>query len=340
MPELRKDPVSRRWVIIATERGKRPTDFVKVAPAVDDTGCPFCEGRERMTPEEVLAYRRVGSDPNGPGWWTRVVPARNSLLHYKGDIMRQGESIYDRMNTFGVHEIVIESPQHTLDLTTVPPSHFEHVLSAYRDRILEIRKDPRIRHLLIVKNYGKDAGSTFLKQHPHSHILGFPVVPRRVVDKFKGAQKFHSFRERCLWCDMLLQEQKEGTRVILDNKHFLSFAPFAARFPFEATIAPKRHMSRFEELSADELRHLADILRNTLARIFRVLQAPAFNYVFFSAPYDPKYDDLFHWHIEIMPRVTGIAGFEWGSGFYINPKSPEESAEALREAADCDIHAD
>jgi UDPglucose--hexose-1-phosphate uridylyltransferase len=242
------------------------------------------------------------------------------------------------MNTFGVHEIVIETPQHNLDLAATPPAHFEHVLSAYRDRMLEIRKDRRILHMQVVKNYGKDSGSTFTKTHPHSHIIGFPVVPRRVVDKFKGAQKFFSFRERCVWCDMVLQEQKDGSRVILENKHFLSFAPFASRFPFEATIAPRRHMCHFEDLSRDEIVHLADILRNTIARIFKVLQAPAFNYIFFNAPYDPRYQDVFHWHIEIIPRVTGIAGFEWGSGFYINPKAPEEAAETLRATADSDLH--
>lgn len=285
-----------------------------------------------MTPEEVLAYRSVGSRANGPGWDTRVVPDRKPLMTPEGSLQRKGISIYDRMNTCGYHEIVIETPEHNATMETIEPRQLEQVLWAYRDRIEEMRKDPRITHVLMVKNSGRDAGSSFSRVHPHSHILGFPVVPKRVVDKFRGAQKFFQFRERCIWCDMLIQEQEQRERVVLENDHFLAFTPFASRFSYEVCIVPRRHHAHFEQISNVEIVHLADILKKTMKRIFHVLQAPAYNYIFFTAPWEHRYEQHFHWHIEIMPRISGIAGFEWGTGFYINPMAPEDAAQILREA--------
>ncbi len=331
MPELRKDPVTRRWVIIASERGKRPSDFVKTEIVENNSGCPFCEGREKMTPPEVLSYREVGTDNDTPGWTTRVVPDSNPLLSPVGDLERRGISIYDKMNTFGFHEIVVETAEHNQNILTMEPWHIEKVLWAYKERINEIKKDDRIDHVLMVKNFGHDSGSRFQLVHPHSHILGFPAVPKRVVDKFRGAKKFFEYRERCIWCDMLLQEKDLQDRVIMENEHFLSFCPFASRFPFEAMIVPKTHRSHYEELTNEEIVHLAHILKHTVGKIFKALSSPSFNYIFFTAPWEVRYEEHFHWHIEIMPRVTGIAGFEWGTGFYINPTSPEAAAEILRE---------
>jgi len=207
----------------------------------------------------------------------------------------------------------------------------EQMLWAYKDRVNEIKKDPRICHVMMVKNYGRDAGSISKMVHPHSLIFGLPMIPKRVVDKFRGSQKFFQFRERCIWCDMLIQELDQKERIVMENKHFVAFTPYASRFPFEVMIVPKEHSSHYEDLTNNDIVHLAHIMKKTISKIYKVLGDPAYNYIFFTSPYEQRYEEHFHWHIEIMPRITGIAGFEWGSGFYINTTSPEEAAAMLRE---------
>jgi UDPglucose--hexose-1-phosphate uridylyltransferase len=309
LPELRKDPVTGRWVIIATDRAKRPNDFVREKVQIRGSGfCPFCYGNEAKTPPEIMAYRSDGSGRDTPGWSLRVVPNKFPALGIEGHENRRAEGLYDKMNGLGAHEVIIETPQHNLTLASMPTRQVEDVLWAYRDRILDLKKDRRFKYILIFKNHGEAAGASL--EHTHSQLIALPVVPKRVAEEVGGAQKHYTDKERCIFCDIIWQEMENKVRVIAENEGFLTMAPFAPRFPFEMWIIPK-HM---------------------LVRLDRVLDCPAYNYVIHTSPIGESTEDYYHWHMEIMPKLTKLAGFEWGTGFYINPTPPEESAKFLREA--------
>ena len=331
MPELRKDPVTGRWVIIATDRAKRPSDFVREkVQAKQVTFCPFCSGNEKKTPPEILAYRSDGSGRDAPGWSVRVVPNKFPALGIEGSLSRQGEGLFDKMNGIGAHEVIIETPDHALTLASMPVDRVEQVLWIYRDRIIDLKRDARFKYILIFKNHGEAAGASL--EHPHSQLIALPVVPKRVREEVDGARGHYNFKERCIFCDITRQESDSGTRVIAENQHFIVLAPFAPRFPFEMWIVPKVHRSAFEECQKGEMEQLATILKDMLTRLDRVLDYPPYNYIIHTSPISEAAQDYFHWHLEIMPKLTKVAGFEWGTGFYINPTPPEESAKFLREA--------
>jgi UDPglucose--hexose-1-phosphate uridylyltransferase len=331
LPELRKDPVTGRWVIIATDRAKRPTDFVREKVQIRGSGfCPFCYGNERKTPPEILAYRSDGSGHNAPGWTLRVVPNKFPALGIEGSLNRQGEGLYDKMNGIGAHEVIIETPEHNLTLATMPARRVEEVLWAYRDRIIDLKKDRRFKYILIFKNHGEAAGASL--EHTHSQLIALPVVPKRVAEEVEGAREHFNFKERCIFCDIIRQENESGVRVISENPDFLALAPFAPRFPFEMWVIPKTHQCAFEETQKHEFEQLAPMLKDLLLRLDSVLDYPAYNYIVHTSPIGESAEDYYHWHMEIMPKLTKVAGFEWGTGFYINPTPPEESAKFLREA--------
>jgi UDPglucose--hexose-1-phosphate uridylyltransferase len=332
LPELRKDPITGRWVIIATDRAKRPTDFVREKVQIRGSGfCPFCYGNENKTPPEILAYRNDGSMRNTPGWSLRVVPNKFPALGIEGSLNRQGEGLYDKMNGIGAHEVIIETPDHNLTLATMPARRVEEVLWAFRDRIIDLKKDRRFKYILIFKNHGEAAGASL--EHTHSQLIALPVVPKRVAEEVGGAREYYTFKERCVFCDILRQETESGVRVISESSDFIALAPFAPRFPFEIWLLPKAHQSSFEESQRHEFEELAPMLKDMLSRLDRVLDYPAYNYIIHTSPFSESTEDYFHWHLEIMPKLTKLAGFEWGTGFYINPTPPEESAKFLREAA-------
>ena len=332
MPELRKDPITGRWVIIATERAKRPSDFVRDKVEIHGSGfCPFCYGNEAKTPPEIIAYRNDGSTRNSPGWSLRVVANKFPALGIEGSLNRQGEGLYDRMNGIGAHEVIIETPDHQKTLAMLSPRQIEDVLWAYRDRILDLKKDRRFKYIMIFKNHGEAAGASL--EHTHSQLIALPVVPKRVREETDGAREYFNFKERCIFCDIIRQETESGIRVIADTPAFIAVAPFAPRFPFEIWITPRVHQSAFEDSQKQEFEQLALILKDMLMRLDKVLDFPAYNYIIHTSPIPESPNEHYHWHLEIMPKLTKIAGFEWGTGFHINPTPPEESAKFLREAA-------
>lgn len=330
MPELRRDPITGRWVIVSTEISRRPSDFAQDhVVAHGDPHCPFCVGHEQRTPPEVLAYREGGA-PNQGGWRLRVVPNKFPALRVEGDFKRQGEGIYDKMSGIGAHEVIIETPDHVVHQSELPEIRIEDIYWAYRDRILDLRKDRRLRFILLFKNHGTAGGSTV--EHTHTQLIALPVVPKRVQEEIDGAKRYYDFKERCICCDIAHQELATGHRVVLETDHFVAFCPYAPRFPFETWILPLRHRSHFEESDAAEIRNLAWVQRAILRKIDKVLEHPPYNWMVHSAPVQEPAMPHFHWHIEIIPRLTRVAGFEWGSGFYINPTPPEEAAKFLRDA--------
>jgi UDPglucose--hexose-1-phosphate uridylyltransferase len=333
MPELRKDPVIGRWVIIATERSKRPNDYLfnSKPPIVEHRFCPFCPGNEDKTPPEILSYRKDGSKPNAPGWHVRVVPNKFPALRIEGGINREGEGIYDKMNGIGAHEVIIETPDHKETLTSLTDKQREEVLWSYRDRVLDLKKDKRFRYTLLSKNQGEAAGASV--EHAHSQLIALPIVPRNVIEELHGAKDYYNYKERCIFCDIIRHELSAKVRLVSENDHYVSITPFAARFPFETWILPKSHDPYFEDSQKYEFEALSRILGETLKRQDLALNNPPYNFIIHSSPVNQSYhdEDYYHWHLEIMPRLTNVAGFERGTGFYINPTPPEEAAKFLRE---------
>jgi UDPglucose--hexose-1-phosphate uridylyltransferase len=328
MSELRKDPIVDRWVIVAPERGQRPSDVHLQPGRQPPNVCPFCPGHERMTPNEVLAYRHSHTLPNTPGWTVRVVPNKYPALGLHGT---RGESVgglFGVMNGVGAHEVIIETPDHEASLATLPVRHIEQVLWAFRGRLQELRQDRRLQVGLIFKNYGAAAGATL--QHPHSQLIALPVVPKNLREELEGSGRYYREHGRCLFCDLVVQEVRLGCRVVVENAAFIALAPFASRFPFEMWILPRGHAASFETGCGEAYGLLALVLQKVLYRAYRLLNDPAYNLVLHSAPWRNAGDGSYHWHLEIIPRLTGVAGFEWGSGFFINSTTPEAAARALR----------
>lgn len=332
MPELRKDPIVGRWVIISTDRARRPSDFLREPVTVKGGKfCPFCEGNEDKTPPEVLGWRQNGVGPNTRGWTLRVVPNKFPALGIEGELSRQGEGLFDKMNGIGAHEVIIETPQHQVTLADLPEKRVEDVLWAYRDRMLDLKKDRRFRYVMVFKNHGEAAGASL--EHTHSQLIALPVVPIYVREEVEGSKTYYNFKERCIFCDIIRQEAASGARVIQESDHFLVLAPYAPRFPFETWILPKQHESSFENSQSHVFESLARALKKLLQKLDQVLEYPPYNYVLHTSPLHENTQDYYHWHFEVMPKLTKVAGFEWGSGFYINPTQPEEAARFLREAS-------
>ncbi len=330
MPELRRDPIHGRWVIISTERGRRPSDFVTEERRPIGGFCPLCEGNEDKTPPEIIAFRDNGTPPNTPGWTLRVVPNKFPALRIEGELGREGEGIYDKMNGIGAHEVVIETPSHHETIVTLPQKAVKNILWAYRERMIDLRGDQRLRYVLVFKNHGVAAGASL--EHSHSQIIALPIVPRRVSEEIEGAKNYFRYKDRCVFCDIIRQERQQQSRLIMENQTFLSIAPYASRFPFETWILPKAHNPSFEHMAPSLYEQAAQILSETLRRLNQVLNDPPYNYIIHTSSFSEPDNDHYHWHLEIMPKLTKVAGFEWGTGFYINPTPPEEAAQYLREA--------
>lgn len=330
MPQLRKDPVTKRWVIILHEQPKGPDDFEIETTPKQDIKCPFCPGNEGMTPNEVMSYRDPDTLPNEAGWHVRVTPNKYPALEIEGDLDRTGLGLYDMMNGVGAHEVIVESPDHEGGFHDYSVEQISRIISTYADRFRDLKRDRRFRYILIFKNHGSAAGASL--DHPHSQLIATPIIPKRAMEELEGAKRYYYYKERCVFCDIIRQELSSGERIITENEHFLAFSPFASRFPFETWIAPKDHKDSFGDIDKNEIRPLAEIMRNTLRRLVDTLNDPPFNFVIHTSPCDGHCSDYFHWHIEIMPRLTKVAGFEWGSGFYVNPTPPECATKFLLES--------
>jgi len=330
MPELRKDPVVGRWVIISTERGKRPSDFGRFETPRREGFCPFCPGNESKTPPEVYADRDPGTPRDGPGWHVRVVSNKFPALQIEGELRRRGEGMYDKMNGVGAHEVIVETTQHELETSELPIEQLERVILALRERMSDLAKDKRFRYIQVFKNHGEAAGASL--EHGHTQLIATPIIPRRVVEEIHGCTQHFEQKERCIFCDIVDQEMDTSTRIVCQNEDFIVLEPFAARFPFETWVLPRLHEPFFEMMPRSSVHTLALIFREMLVRMNIALNRPPYNYVLHTAPSnDWEQPHHYHWHIELMPKLTKVAGFEWGTGFYINPTPPEEAAAYLRE---------
>jgi len=337
MPTLRRNPITGRWVINPDGEKDRTSSLFEMEKLIGEGICPFCEGNEKHTPPEIFALRAEGSEKNGPGWEVRVVPNISPSLSIDADLDRRGERMYDLMNAVGAHEVIIETPRHTANLADLDDSQIKKVIDTYKTRILDLKKDLRLRSIFIFKNYGERAGSSPIK-HAHSQLIAVSVTPKNLKEELMGSKRYYDYKERCVYCDMIKQELSSKKRIICSNAGFLAMAPFASRFTHEVWILPRKHSVDFETLGETGSQKLAALLKEVLLRLKILLGDPPYNFILHSGPNRTKrrgeawktLSDDYHWHIEIMPRYTRIDGFEWGTGLYINATTPEEAAASLR----------
>jgi len=330
MAEFRKDPVDGRWVIIATERRKRFVGFHTEPYPESEERCAFCPGNEALTPGEIFSFRDSGSKKNEPGWRVRVIPNREPILRVETELTREGVGYYDRISGLGAHEIIIESPNHNEVYSQLSVKSLGEIYLAYRERIIDLKKDQRLKYVLIFKNYGRTAGA--IMDHPHSQLIALPILPKQITEEMRGAREYFQYRERCIFCDIIHQELEDKERLVFENSEFLVICPWAPIFPFELWVIPKNHRPSFDASRDDLLYLLAEAVKSAMTRLDQVLQRPHFNLILHTVPFGEEKCEYYHWHLEIMPRLTQVAGFEYGSGFYINPVSPEEATGWLNRA--------
>ncbi|UCD05980.1 MAG: galactose-1-phosphate uridylyltransferase [candidate division WOR-3 bacterium] len=334
MSEVRRDIVTDTWVIIDTEN-----DRIPVPPPSDVTvsgDCPFCEGNESRTPNEIYAVRSKGA-ANSPGWQLRVVPNINPILRVEGELQKHGVGVYDMVTGIGANEVIVETPEHITNFFELSEEQIALVMRTYRQRIEDLHKDKRMRYILIFKNHGPLAGASTMV-HTHSDLIALPATPVRVKQKLSGTQEYYSYKERCLFCDIIQQEIEMGDRLIFQSEHFVVITPYASRFPFEILIVPKRHAFSYKVIDENEIKDLSRVLKVVCKTMFDILHDPPFNLILCDSPnllpkanYWATIKSDFHWHIEITPRLYRTTGFELGTGFYINHMAPEKAAGIFRE---------
>lgn len=335
MSEIRRNLLTGEWVIIAPERAKRPTNLGRLREAVPvperSETCPFCPGNEALVTDERFRLA------NGVSWSIRSVVNKFSVLGSAADAVAPAPAEPTANHSqcvpgLGLHEVIIEHPRHDLNPATYSRAHLEQLLQAYRQRFVAFASNPLVKHVIIFKNHGEEAGAS--QQHPHSQIVGLPIVPGQVAERIERARLHHRETGECLACRMIAQELHDKARIIEENEAFVAFIPFAALSPYHLWIFPKRHSASFPESLADGAGGLAEVLHRVLGRVFTALGNPAYNLVIRSLNPADSEDEVtgkaFHWYVSLVPRVGKLAGFELGTGMFVNPGSPEASAATLR----------
>ena len=330
MSEFRQDPVTGRWVIIASGRASRPwhIDMARDRPRAES--CLFCAGNEVMTPPEVWAERGANGQANAPGWRLRVVPNKYPALENSGEWSGKKDGLYQAMNGLGVHELIIESPDHVTNMAALNLERFVHILRAYRSRLRALRNDRRWRYFLVYKNHGERAGATF--EHIHSQLVALPFVPREAHDEIDGVRRHFEASGRCIYCDIIRSDGEPTGRLVLSSERFVALCPFAPRFGYETWILPRNHAGRFEQISDEDIAALAECSRSVIVKLNGITDNPPFNLLIHTAPDEESADQRYHWHMEILPQITRAAGFEWGTGVHMNSVAPEDAARSLRDA--------
>jgi len=332
MGELRRDPVVGRWVIVNTQSSMKPEQYEKEKREfLQKEVCPFCPGREGRTPPEIEAVRLDGSYPNTSGWSVRIVPNRFPALDVHGEIERRAIGLFDMCNGIGAHEIIIETPDHMKDFPELNEHEMFHVINKYCSRSNDLARDKRFEYVLIFKNYGTAAGASL--EHAHSQVIALPMIPKHVAESIEGSRSYHERHHRCVYCDMIAQEKKDQSRIIVENDDFICFASFTSRFSFESWIMPKYHQANFSEMNDAQKYNLGRILKDILRRNKVCLGNPSYNFFIHTSPTKYKHMESYHWHIEIIPKLTNMAGFEWGTGFYVVLTDPDDAAKYLRQVA-------
>jgi UDPglucose--hexose-1-phosphate uridylyltransferase len=329
---LRFDITTNDWVIFAPRRAFRPRDFEQRPKATSPetaNACPFCPGNEQLTPAEVFAVRD-GSPPNSHGWKVRVTPNKFPALRIEEDFHRgQSGRLFSYMGGCGAHEVIIDSPSHSLGLAQQPVEQVRLLLWTLQQRYIDLMRDTRFQAIVIFKNHGEQAGTSLA--HPHSQLIAASVVPHMLRHKLAVAAQYFDRTGDCVYCAMAEEELAAKERLVAMNDHFIALCPYASTVPFETWILPRVRQSSFRWLDPSLLRPLAEILKNVLSRLYIGLNDPDFNLAIDTVPRGEEQGEYFLWHVQILPRLTQRAGFEMGSGMSINPVFPEDAAKRLRE---------
>ncbi len=343
MNQLRRDPITGIWTIMLQD-GKemvaiKPDGHRRLRHARPGETCEFCAGHESETSPEIFALRSDNSPRNEPGWRVRVVPARVPVLQIHGETNNRGLGIYDMLDGIGAHELVIETPEHGKIMADLAEHEIADVLTAYRERVLDLKRDARFRYILVYKNVGEGRRGPSLR-HSLSHVIATPITPLRAREELMNAQQYFLLKERCIFCDMIRQELETSSRLVAENESFIALCPFAARAPFEIWLLPKRHETFYEW--NNDLPALAGLLRLVLMKIRQALGDPNHVMIIHSGPnllagrqrgYWKTVERDFHWHLEIIPRLRGATDFDIVAGFQVNWVPPERAAEVLRQCA-------
>jgi UDPglucose--hexose-1-phosphate uridylyltransferase len=327
VPELRQNRFTKEWVVMATERAKRPEEMrlKRESPPLAHyvATCPFCPGNEHLAPPEILRFSRADGQ-----WTVRVVPNKYAALNREGEPEWHIERSRRTIRGVGIHDVIIETPDHALTTALLPVEQVRTVLQCYLQRFRAVSDDPRVAHVTVFKNHGLRAGTSL--EHPHSQLIGTPVISSQVRQRlYEALRHFDEFGE-CIFCAMIAEELAENKRVVLASEHFVAIEPFASATPFATALYPRRHMASFGDISERELADLAQVLRTVLAKLYLGLQDPDFNYTIRTAPAEAAGVKYYHWYLSVIPRLTRVAGFELGSGMFINTVLPEHATEFLR----------
>lgn len=328
MSEFRKDPLSDHWVIIAPNRAERPEQF-EIGSSKRTLGrCPFCRGHEEDTPEQTAAYDAAGRLIERGPWQIRVIPNKYPAVENVRESRPTRHDFFETRHGVGVHEVIIECPDHVTAFGKLDDQQAALVFRAYRDRMAHWRGDPRLAYAQIFKNSGAAAGASL--EHAHSQLIATPVVPTQLETELHRSADYFRLHQRCVFCEMIDRELAEKSRLVTQTEQFVAFCPFASQFPYETWILPRQHSSHFEFTEDGKLVELAAVTRDIVGRVEHLLNEPGFNYLIHTSPFGSTHLRYYHWHVEIFPRVSKTAGFEWGAGDYINMVTPEQAAAMLR----------
>jgi UDPglucose--hexose-1-phosphate uridylyltransferase len=326
MNEIRLNLITRKWVIMAKEKGKKPEDFIlhRVKKRLPEflESCPFCPGNESKTPDEVF---RVHAEE---GWRIRVVRHKFSKLSEEGERNRWDTGVKKGVNGIGIHELIVETPMHNMTTANMSVEQLRDVIQTYKDRLTEIYRDPRVEYVIIFKNSGPSAGTSI--EHPLSQIVGIPITPLQIRERFEAFMKFFDETGDCMMCKTIQDELHDGARVLFNTEHFVSFVPYAALSAFHIWIFPKRHSGCFADILPEEILDLSVNLKSVMAKLCHALDCPDFNYGIRSGKLSNANSEFIHWYMSIVPRVDMVTGFELGTGMHVNSLVPEVSAEFLR----------
>ncbi len=326
MPELRQNLATKEWYVIATDRAKRPEDFIGRPPERPtesrDPRCAFCSGNEHMTPPETMRITR------GDAWQVRVFANKYPAFSACGSTERKVAGLYRSMKGVGVHEVIVETPKHNATVATMPLADVSDIVRAYRERYRAAIADERVALVIIFENHGPSAGSSL--GHPHSQLIGTPLVPTHIRYRSEEARVYYDDVGKCVFCQMMDFERRDGERMVWESDLYVAFTPYASGAPYEVWILPKRHASSFGDTSDEEVVGFAKALKTVLAKVYHGLKDPDYNFVIRSTPKDQQSAPGFHWYVKFMPKLAQQAGFELGTGMYVNTTLPEHNAKFLR----------
>jgi UDPglucose--hexose-1-phosphate uridylyltransferase len=321
-PELRKDPIIDRWVIISTDRLGRPVEFFEDPPIVPLANCPFCRGQEHLTPPATYAY------PEGEAWRVRVVP--NTFPAVRGEASGPAplDGLFRTVAASGIHEVVVACPHHEANFACLPADQWAIVFTAFQHRLRYVKDLGSPQYPVIFANQGSAAGASL--EHPHAQLITLPTPPELMAREWQACQQYFRLSRRCIYCDLLAAERADRSRLVFESEHLVVISAYAARCPAECWIFPKQHQGHFEDVDTNGINELGEVFSLLLRKLDRGLRSPPLNFYLHAAAPRKSLDEEMHWHIEVLPRLTGIAGFEWGAGMNINPVPPEQAAAYLR----------